>query len=110
MALGTVTIVKKGVLAPGGIRFAIVDIQPTTGANYTANGEALTPAMFGFSSEIYHGELSPKDEASGTETYIVDPGNGVSTVKLVAMASDGVEIAASVDLSAKRARGIVYGK
>jgi len=34
----------------------------------------------------------------------------VSTVKLVAMASDGVEVAASVDLSTKRARGIVYGK
>lgn len=48
MALGTVTVVKRGVI--GDMRMAIVDVQPTTGANYTTGGEGFAAAQVGFAS------------------------------------------------------------
>jgi hypothetical protein len=111
MALGSVTVHEKGVLAPGGLRFVLLEVQPTSGANYTANGESLPLSTFkGFRKKVVAAFCQVKAEADGSESYIVDPGNGVSTVKLVAMASDGTEATASADLSAKRVFIFALGK
>lgn len=44
MALGTVTIRKQGVF--GDLRYAIVDVAPTSGANYTTGGETFGTAQY----------------------------------------------------------------
>jgi len=43
MALGAVTRVKAGVF--GDVRYAIVDVLPTAGANYVTGGEAFNVAQ-----------------------------------------------------------------
>lgn len=43
MALGTVTPVKSGVI--GDLRYSIVDVNPTSGANYTTGGEPFAAAQ-----------------------------------------------------------------
>lgn len=43
MALGSVTVIKRGVL--GDIRYTICDVQPTSGANYTTGGETFNVAQ-----------------------------------------------------------------
>jgi hypothetical protein len=43
MALGTVTKVKAGVF--GDLRYTIVDVRPTSGANYVAGGAAFDVAQ-----------------------------------------------------------------
>lgn len=45
MALGTVTRVKSGVF--GDLWYSIVDVVPTTGANYTTGGEGFAAAQIG---------------------------------------------------------------
>lgn len=45
MALGTIT--KIDGYADANKRVRVVDVQLTSGANYTAGGESLTPAMLG---------------------------------------------------------------
>lgn len=109
MALGSVTLIKKGVLAPGGLKFVILEVQPTTGANYTANGEALANSVFrGFrNGNVYYFKAEPKDEASGASYLVYDYANR----KLLAFDSaTGVEEAASQDLSAMRFRVFAIGE
>ena len=43
MALGTVTSVKQGVI--GDLWYHIVDVQPTSGANYATGGEGFAAAQ-----------------------------------------------------------------
>lgn len=51
MALGTVTKVKAGVV--GDLRYAIVDVQITSGANYTTGGETFAAAQVpGLTSQL----------------------------------------------------------
>jgi hypothetical protein len=98
MALGTVSVVKKGVLAPGGLKFVILNVQPTTGANYTANGETFAATRFpGFrNGNVYFFQATPKDEISGATYLVYDFANR----KLLAHdAATGVEEAAAQDLS-----------
>lgn len=111
MALGTYTILKKGVLAPGGLRYVIANLQATTGANYTANGEALTIASLSgnyFRRGILHYvQITAKDEASGATDLIYDHTNK----KVLAFdAATGVEEAASQDLSAMTYRVFAIGE
>lgn len=45
MALGAVTRVKQGVF--GDMWYSVVDVVPTTGANYTTGGEGFAAAQIG---------------------------------------------------------------
>lgn len=111
MALGTYTVVKKGVLAPGGLKFIVANVQATTGANYTANGEALTVASLSgghFRRGILHYiQVTAKDEASGATDLIYDHTNK----KMLAFdAATGVEEAGNQDLSAMTYRVFALGE
>lgn len=111
MALGTQTAVKKGVLAPGGLRFVIFNLQATTGANYTANGESLSIATLSsnyFRRGILHYvSFTPKDEASGATYLVYDHANK----KVLAFdAATGVEEAGSQDLSGMTYRVFAIGE
>jgi hypothetical protein len=109
MALGTVTVKTRGVTQSGD-RYVVVEVQPTSGANYTANGETLPLSSFkGFRRRVLFASAVQKDEAAGSEFYIVDL-TSESAPKLVAMASDGTEASASADLSAKRVRIFAIGR
>jgi hypothetical protein len=110
MALGTVTVKTRGVTQSGD-RYVVVEVQPTSGANYTANGETLPLATVfkGFRRRVLFASAVQKDEAAGSEFYIVDL-TSESAPKLVAMASDGTEASASADLSAKRVRIFAIGR
>lgn len=110
MALGSVTLIKKGVIAPGGLRYVILEVQPTSGANYTANGEALPLSNFRkFDNGVLWSSATPKDEASSATSVFVDNSTPASP-KLVAIdAATGVEEAAAQDLSAMRFRIFAIG-
>ena len=107
MALGAVTVVRKGVVAPGGLRFVILNVQPTTGANYTANGESFPLSLFPkFTAPPMFVQASPQNEASGASYLVYEP----STQKLLAFDSaTGVEEAGSQDLSAMSFRVFALG-
>lgn len=99
MALGTVTIRRRGVLG-GGLRYIILEVQPTTGANYTANGETLALSQFkGFKKAVLFAACEPKDEASSAREFTLD----IPNMKLVVMdAATAAEVAGSSDQSAFR--------
>jgi hypothetical protein len=94
MALGTVTKVKATVF--GDVRATIVDVRPTSGANYTTGGEPFGAAQV--------------PGATGTILAVFQVGSGTAlrrvvflptTIKLMALAAaTDVEIAGSSDLSA----------
>ena len=107
MALGAVTVVEKGVLAPGGLRFVIVEVVPSTGANYTANGHAFDVSDYNPKiTTVVFACFVPKDEASGATDLIYDYANG----KLLAFdAATGVEEAGNEDLSGMLHQGFIIG-
>lgn len=107
MALGTVTVVEKGVLGPGGLRFVILNVQPSSGANYTANGETFDVSSYNPKiSTVVFASFAPKDEASGATDLVYDYANG----KLVAFdAATGVEEAGNQDLSGATYRAFILG-
>lgn len=116
MALGTITEIAKGVM--GDRRYAIVDVQLTSGANYTDNGEAFDVAQVpGLSVGI--------DFVSAELGVPTTPGtNGIVVVwdrtakKLVFFQGDNaaagvgpmIEVAAGTNLSTNFARLFVIGK
>lgn len=115
MALGTVTEVAKGVM--GDRRYAIVDVQLTSGANYTADGEAFDfDKVPGFRSQIdfVSAELGIANPPAAGAVVTWDRTNK----KLVYFRSDNpnaaitelIEAAASANLSALTARLFVIGK
>jgi hypothetical protein len=109
MAMGTVTVLKKGVLGPGGVRFALVEVQPTAGANYvTGGGEAIgSAATFGFKRGIVHAAFTqPKVAADRSHVYELDQSNFKLSAYVV---TTGVEAGNNVDLSAKRVRIFIIG-
>lgn len=107
MALGSVTLIKKGVLAPGGLRYVILEIVPTTGANYTANGETFPLSHFRkFQDKPIFTVITPVDEASGATDLYYERSSG----KLLAFdAATGVEEAASQNLAAFTYRMFALG-
>lgn len=109
MALGTVTEVKQGVF--GDLRYAIVDVQLTSGANYTAGGETFDVDQIpGFKSSVmsvvgaaangYQVQWIP-----GTKKLQVRQGDNANVA-----AAPSVEVAASANLSAVTARLTCLGK
>lgn len=106
MALGTVTKVKGGVF--GDLRYAIVDVNITSGANYTTGGETFGAAQVpGFSSSVLSVEQVGSGSALRRAVYIPSTGK----LQALAAATD-VEIAASSNLSAANdiVRLLVLGK
>jgi len=115
MALGTVTQVAKGVLAPGGLRYCIFEVAPSAGANYTANGEAIALSNFPkFRKEVLFASVEPVDETSGTVyRYVLDLSDPAEPV-LVVVVDDGTsgvpaEAAGNTDLSGKTVRIFAIG-
>lgn len=111
MALGTVTLVKKTVF--GDLNVWIVDVVPSSGANYTTNGEAFDVAQIpGASGSIIHVAETPAVVQGANATVTVwNP----TTKKLMAFGTAGsatglTEIANNTDLSGKTARLLVFTK
>lgn len=109
MALGTVTEVKTGVF--GDLRYAIVDVQLTSGANYTAGGEGFDVAQIpGFKSVVYDvtGDIANGYQVQwipSTKKLMVRQGDNANVA-----AAPGVEVAGNTNLSAVTARLIAFGK
>lgn len=97
MAAGTVTVVKQGVW--GDIKYVVADVNVTSGANYTTNGESFPPAVFGL-TQIY--EASSEISVAGrVATY--DYTNQKILVfqdNAVAAAAAFGQVASNTDLSA----------
>ena len=106
MALGTVTEIERGVM--GDLKYVILDVQPTAGANYTANGEPVTLAnTFGFPNELFFASCENRVENADISEYFVD----IANMKLVAIdAATGVEEAGNQNLSAHRIRIFALGR
>lgn len=110
MAMGSVTVLKKGVFGPGGLRYALLEVQPTSGANYVTGGDIVgTNASFGFKKGVVHfAHVEPKLAADRTQHYYFD----TATNRLVAfpVATPQTELAAAQDLSGRRVRIFVVGQ
>lgn len=110
MALGTVTEVKSGVF--GDLRYAVLDVNVTSGANYTTTGELFSHVNIpGFKVSLLAVSGSPGGSAGFVVVY--DAING----KLMAFRQNATtgalnEVPANTDLSsaANRVRLIAFGK
>ena len=116
MALGAVTQVEKGVLGPGGLRYCIFNVVPSSGANYTANGETIALTNFPkFRKEVFFAAAEPANEASGTDRrYVIDLSTP-SAPKLVVVKDDGTsgvpaEEAGNANLSSLTVRVFAIGR
>lgn len=107
MALGAVTLVKKGVLAPGGLRYCILEFAGTTGANYTANGEPIALSNFPkFQDKPLFTVITPQSEAAGASDLYYERSSG----KILAFdAATGVEEAGNQNLSGQTYRMFAVG-
>src|SRR5262245_58931357 len=79
MALGTVILVDKSTF--GNRRMRIYDIQLSTGANWTAAGETLTPRMVGMSVIFGANVLGPATNGTPLSFQV---GYNYTTQKLIA--------------------------
>ncbi len=111
MALGTVTVVKKTVF--GDLNVWVVDVQPSSGANYTTNGEPFDVAQIpGATGSIVHVAETPSVlEGANATVTVWNP----TTKKLMAFGTAGsatglTEIANATNLSTKSARLMVFTK
>lgn len=107
MALGTVTLVEEGVM--GDLKYGILTVVPTSGANYTANGEAFDVMDYlgTFVVEPFFAVATPADEASGASYLVVNLADSL----LVAFdAATGVEEAANQNLSTMTFTVFVLGR
>lgn len=109
MALGTVTEVKSGVA--GDLRYAVLDVQLTSGANYTTGGEGFDVAQVpGFKSAVYDvtGDIAGGYQVQwipSTKKLLVRQGDNPNVA-----AAPGVEVGLNTNLSAVTARIFVLGK
>lgn len=112
MALGTITEVKKGVI--GDLQYAILDVQLTSGANYTTGGEVFDVAQVpGLKSVLYGVDFLG---AGGGTGYL--PSWDSTNKKLMvfqgdnanAAAAPAVQVPASTNLSAVTVRIKTLGK
>lgn len=111
MALGTVTSVKQGVF--GDLWYHIVDVQPTTGANYTTGGETFAAAQVSRTGNLLGViPLGSAIDATNKTFLSWNP----STKKLVGynqtVGTDVglIEVAANTDLSTESHRLLCIGK
>lgn len=111
MALGTVTLIKQGVV--GDMVYHIVDVQPTAGANYTTNGEPFDVAQIpGATGTLLWVDGAP---SSGVGVSSAQLTWDATNKKLKAYGTAGsatglTEIAANTNLSTQAARLICYTK
>jgi hypothetical protein len=112
MALGTVTLVKKTVF--GDLQIFVVDIQPTSGANYTTNGDVFGAAQLpgAPTGTILHVDCNPSGSVGGPACLTMwDPVNGkLKSYGTAGSAAGLTEIANNTDLSAQKVRAVVYFK
>jgi len=105
MALGTVVPVFQTTLP--GLSLFIVDVQPTTGANYTTNGEPFDVAQIpGAKGSLLAVIPQPGHSVGGNSATVVwDQVNKKLKAYGTGVSASGLtEIANAVDLSAQRAR------
>lgn len=79
MALGTIT--KVDAFVEGNKRVKIVDVQLTSGANYTTGGESLTAANVGLRKIITVNALGPAQSSTPTSFQV---GYDYTNSKLIA--------------------------
>lgn len=81
---------------PGGVRFILVSVTPD--ASYPTGGEPVTPALFGFASQIYFAE----GVSLGGITWRYIPATGKIKAFWVDTSVDGAalaEVASTTDLA-----------
>lgn len=112
MALGTVTKVKAGVF--GDLRYTIVDVAPSSGANYTTGGEGFAAAQVPGATGTVLAVLPVGSAIDATNKTVLqwDP----ATKKLVAYNQTAntdvglIEVASNTNLSAESHRLLVLSK
>jgi len=115
MALGTVTLVKKTVF--GDLQTWIVDVLPSSGANYTTNGETFTAAQLPGQGAASGGTIQAVFGTAGVLQGSASPVIvwNQTTSKLMAFGTAGsasglTEIANNTDLSTRPVRLVVLVK
>lgn len=106
MALGTVVAIGPQI-DMGGLTLQMVEVQPTSGANYTTNGEAFDIAQVPGGKGTLIGVFPSGNSTVGGNgaIHVWDPANKKLKAYGTAVSASGLtEIAASVDLSAARVR------
>lgn len=109
MALGTVQVIREVTLP--GLTMFVVDVQPTTGANYTANGEAFDTAQIpGAEGTLVAVMPQPSHSVGGASANLMwdHVNRKLKAYGTAASAAGLTEIAAAVDLSAQRARLLCF--
>jgi hypothetical protein len=111
MALGTLT--KIDAWVEGNKRVRIYDVQLTTGANYTAGGESLTPAMVGLRKIVAVNALGPARSTTPTGfqvTYDYTNSKLIALAQAVAGAAVAlVDVTANTNLSTFTVRLEIVG-
>lgn len=111
MALGSITKVDGYVI--GNKRVRIVDVQLSTGANWTAAGESLTPAMVGLRRIVAVNALGPARSSTPTGfqvTYDYTNQKLIALAQAVAGAAVAlVAVTGNTDLSAFTVRLEIVG-
>lgn len=118
MAVGTVTIqsinpfstsTQAPIAGVGPLKVAVANVQPTSGANYTTGGSAITAAQLGL-QRILWGEVNPITVgANGPgDGAVVPQADGSIKLKMQLPAMTG-EVAANTDLSAALIQVVVFG-
>ena len=99
MALGTITRVDSTTW--GNRKIRTVDVQLTSGANYTTGGETVTAAAVGLKRIIGANPLGNATTTSGTtsRTVVFLYGNGTTTSKLLTQTTASAEAASNSDQS-----------
>lgn len=111
MALGAVTLVKAGVV--GDMRFFVVDVVPSSGANYTTNGETFDVAQIPgcpSTSTLLGVDVTGASSVGGNLPVLQwDATNKKLKAYGTAGSATGLtEIAAATNLSTVTARAICY--
>jgi hypothetical protein len=111
MALGTITKIDGWV--NGNKRVKVVDVQLSTGANWTAAGESLTPAMVGLRRIVAVNALGPARSSTPTGFQVT---YDYTNQKLIALAQGTagaavamVAVTANTDLSTFTVRLEIIG-
>lgn len=96
MALGTIT--KVDFYTVSNRRYRVVDIQLTTGANYTAGGETVSARSVGLNRIIGAQPLGPAMSSTPTAFQVGITYTSATAVKLVALGTNAAPGAAVADV------------
>jgi hypothetical protein len=110
MALGTISTPVAKFVA-GNRRYRTVDVQLTSGANYTTGGETITAAQAGMKFKIEHVIGGPALTTSGTTSRTAVPLYQTDgSVKLLVQTTASAEAASNSDQSTFTARLTFVGR